>query len=292
MAVHVSSVPGGQDTHCMRMDSSAELNVAHGLSTPPCKRPSRSIPTAPTTSPRLGRSRTSRPPIIPKTVYLIRHGQSLGQVASPTARQSDKTLIDCGLTELGVAQASALRSKLGEDAYQKIELVVTSPLTRALHTAALAFPDKPLVVHYDLREIGSPIPENQPRPMRDVLNDLDLDHHCVDTTSLQPINWPVRHSQSPRVVRRDRIRSVMADWVGPLSQTTVAVVAHYHVIRAALHDPWSSQSVKVHPKNAEPLACRMDGEGRLSWIADDDQPSILDRPASAATVTPCEPMDV
>jgi hypothetical protein len=92
--------------------------------------------------------------IEPKKIYLIRHGQSLGQVADPEARENDPSLTDCGLTEEGKKQAENIKQLLGEEAYNEIELVLTSPLTRAVHTSLLAFPDKPIICQYDLREIG------------------------------------------------------------------------------------------------------------------------------------------
>ena len=131
---------------------------------------------------KLLRRRSDGSPIIPrdnsmptKTIYLIRHGHSQGQVASSNGldRKSSPELLDCGLTKIGESQAR----NLSEDCFTQgeldsIELVISSPLTRALHTALVGFPRHDILVHYDLREIGSKAPENEPRNMVDVLNDL------------------------------------------------------------------------------------------------------------------------
>lgn len=74
---------------------------------------------------------------LPKTLYLIRHAESEGQAAGRRGldRQHDPRLRDCPLTDLGVTQAATnIESTLGPDGMAQIELVVTSPLTRALQT--------------------------------------------------------------------------------------------------------------------------------------------------------------
>ena len=140
----------------------------------------------------------------PKLVYLIRHGESMGQKApSRKARQTDPSLQDCGLSDTGIQQALGLAQQLRSLQQQSnVELVLSSPLTRALQTALTAFPNQPILCHYHLREIGSPIPENCPRPMARVLQDLQrLNHDTarVDHQQLQPPDWP--RTDSPKVVR-------------------------------------------------------------------------------------------
>ena len=87
-----------------------------------------------------------------KTVHMIRHGQSTFNAATATTPWSDPMLFDAPLTDHGVDQATALRpvtAALG------IELVVSSPLTRAIQTALLAFGETsgvPVVVEALLRE--------------------------------------------------------------------------------------------------------------------------------------------
>ena len=74
-----------------------------------------------------------------KKVYLIRHGQSEynllhGGGLSDSGSGVDPMVFDAPLTELGKEQARGI--ELPEDP----ELVVCSPLTRAVQTALLAFP--------------------------------------------------------------------------------------------------------------------------------------------------------
>ena len=86
-----------------------------------------------------------------KTLYLIRHGQSLAN------RDYDESSAyqDAGLTEQGIAQARALQKELEE---LQLELVVVSPLTRALQTCQNALPPSysgPILVLPDITEVCS-----------------------------------------------------------------------------------------------------------------------------------------
>ncbi|CAF0718118.1 unnamed protein product [Adineta steineri] len=86
-----------------------------------------------------------------KTLFLIRHGQSLAN------RDYDESSAyrDAGLTEQGIAQARALQKEL--DALQ-LDLVVVSPLTRALQTCQNALPPSysgPILVLSEIAEICS-----------------------------------------------------------------------------------------------------------------------------------------
>lgn len=87
----------------------------------------------------------------PKTLYLIRHGQSISN------RDYDESARyrDAGLSEHGFAQAKALHKELEE---LDIELAVVSPLTRALQTCQNALPSSytgPVIVLPEIAEICS-----------------------------------------------------------------------------------------------------------------------------------------
>lgn len=86
------------------------------------------------------------PPQPPTTVYLIRHGESTHNAkAFYPADVNDASYIDADLTARGRDQASALADTVAALAP---DLVVASPLTRALRTCALAcarLPHAPVV---------------------------------------------------------------------------------------------------------------------------------------------------
>ena len=86
-----------------------------------------------------------------KTLFLIRHGQSLAN------RDYDESAAyrDAGLTQQGIAQARALQKEL--EATQ-LDLVVVSPLTRALETCQNALPPSysgPVIVLPSIAEVCS-----------------------------------------------------------------------------------------------------------------------------------------
>ena len=133
-----------------------------------------------------------------KKIVLIRHGESLGQVSGRKYgwnRKTDVRLRDCPLTHHGQHQARQLSTRFvasstdesnttmkdvddndnSSRCWNEIDLVISSPLTRALQTTLLAFGGHAIniLVSYDIREIGSRIPENIPRDIKSVLNDLN-----------------------------------------------------------------------------------------------------------------------
>lgn len=200
----------------------------------------------------------------------------MGQAAADQhTRETDASLTDCGLTAKGISQAQTfVRGQLSDAAYNSIELVVSSPLTRALMTACWAFPANTtnILCHFHLREVGSMIPENIPRPIHKVLRDLQaagiphLDR--IDVNTLQPENWPHNHDIAPKVLRRDRVKDSLYWLARERPENTMAVVCHYHVIRAALGD------FALRPQNAEVIPCEIDMEtGDIVRI---EEPQVMD----------------
>jgi broad specificity phosphatase PhoE len=266
---------------------SRSQNKSNPFQTPP--RP-RAIPKTPLSSIRRSAKQEPRKRLLdaPKRVYLIRHGQSLGQASSPASRLNDASLQDCKLSPLGIEQARNIPELLGAKVYQSIQLVLCSPLARALETAILAFPDKQIRIHHDLREIGnSKIPENI--PLSDSVQSFTNKHDNLSQASPTPKGWPCRHDASPRVLRRDQVRRLLQyglatdESVAGPDVTCLAVVCHYHVIRAALSDPYSSvSSTMIQPQNAVPIKCILDVYGVLQ-LADDEEEAERQRQPNASS---------
>lgn len=213
-----------------------------------------------------------------KIIYLIRHGESKGQAAgSRGTPRTDPSLLDADLTRKGRNQANEIDSLLGEDVMSSIQLIVSSPLTRALNTALVGFKNRPqdcnIIVRYDIREVGSKIPENIPRPIKDVLKDLsylprtdELDYH-----TFKPEEWPPSNNVScgskkkKRVISHSRhtvndsIRNFLLWLSQERAERTIAVVCHYNVIRSML-------SPAIHPTNGIPIACQLNDNGELYVI--------------------------
>jgi len=189
-----------------------------------------------------------------KTVILIRHGESLGQAARKNGidRKSDESLIDCGLTRKGQTQAYELAQNSQLD---NVDLVVVSPLTRALVTALCAFkkrPDIPIICHAGARERGStlrPIPENRGRPFNIVRKDLarsGLDIDRVDM-SLIPDRWPNHVVEEGKNTGSEYDR--LLQWIHARKERNICIVTHHNAITLLLGGAFQ------RIPNAAPIEC-------------------------------------
>ncbi|CAB9530148.1 PGAM [Seminavis robusta] len=220
------------------------------------------------------KGRSSDAAAYPKTIYLIRHGHSQGQAAKQNGldRKRDPQLVDCGLTNKGIHQAHEIPSILqrlnGRQQLPKIDLVISSPLTRAMETAVLAFQKftpqpPPFLIHYGLRELGSSIPENHARGnIEHTLAYIQEKHGLVeglriDSETLKPPGWPAEDGHDQHLSRTERIPQIF-QWIAThRSEQSIAVVCHYNVIRSAL------QNGGPKPKNALPIPCLLYPDGRI-----------------------------
>eukprot|EP00957_Ditylum_brightwellii_P174863 13314273-Ditylum_brightwellii.AAC.1 len=83
-------------------------------------------------------------PTEPTTLLLVRHGQSthnISSVAEHSDQGEDPSLYDAPLSPLGKQQAAALA---GNAELAGADVILVSPLTRALQTLLGAFPQAPL----------------------------------------------------------------------------------------------------------------------------------------------------
>lgn len=208
-----------------------------------------------------------------KIIILVRHGQSLGQSAKEDGknRKTDKSLVDAKLSNKGLRQASLLSTTMD---ISRVQLIVSSPLTRAFQTAVIAFKNRDvestkMMVHYHIREIGSRIPENQPRPISAVLRDVrsnpqtNFDHvSSIDTDSLRPEDWPSIGAKNDKADELSNFKS----WLyNDRDEDVIAVVCHHNVIVALL----GAQVRRV--VNAVPIHCELDEGGRLRVVKESEQ---------------------
>ena len=160
-----------------------------------------------------------------RTVHLIRHGQSLFNAAFDPATRSDPMLFDAPLSPKGRAQAAALRAEahgLGA------ELIVTSPLTRAIETTLAAFgPDHgPVLVEALHRErvehscdVGRP-----PAELAQAFPGLAFDH-LDDPWWHSDGSHPRAIVVEPEPVLLTRVAAFRA-WLGARRERVIAVVGH------------------------------------------------------------------
>jgi len=240
------------------------------------------------------RRRIDGSPILPdcnmprKTVYLFRHGYSQGQAAQKNGldRKTDPSLRDCALTERGIEEARAIPKQFLDDERDSIEVVFSSPLTRALHTSILGFPNKNIICHFDLGEIGTKAPENIPRKMAAVLQDLreDIEKRdsslTTDTTTFQPSDWP--RDTAPGVIKKEKVKKFFQWLYKERQEKVIAVVCHHNVIKTVVIN-----GEKLRPKNAELISCSLNSNGELFLVngleTNDDLPvAALDFGASTS----------
>lgn len=122
-------------------------------------------------------------PMPGKRVHFIRHAQSkhnarAALVADETSVRMDPTLRDAPLTDLGHAQARALAPSIAR--LVGIELVVASPLTRAIQTMRHAFAHSPaqrlvLDLHREYQHSFCDIGQ-RPMELAKCFPDLEFDH--------------------------------------------------------------------------------------------------------------------
>lgn len=203
-------------------------------------------------------------PLEPKRVYLIRHGESLGQLASKKRRTTDWDLIDCGLSSQGEFQATNIPSLLGSERYGRVCFVVSSPLTRAVQTSVLGFPTKNIAIHYDLGEIGG-IPENRPRCLKKVLADTGGEERVNGTTfATSPAGFPKSHRGLTGGDRKERLKGVWPRlWTFCQEQNCeeFAIVCHHNIIKMAL-----TNHRDIQPKNAIPIECILHSNGHMEVV--------------------------
>ena len=208
-------------------------------------------PRAQTTALMARKRRHQSPPLRPpraataesKRITFLRHGQSEGNAAKARGiSRSDPCLLDCGLTRLGVQQAQAA----GAAASREPELVVVSILKRAIATALhLKFPTAKLVAFPGIKEIGSRIPENQARSLKEIRRDRDLCEFQFDSgAALEDF----------------------AAWLRGRPERDIWVVAHNNSIAALLRE---TALAGRHLPHCVPLAAELDAESCFRLVAPD-----------------------
>lgn len=207
-----------------------------------------------------------------KAVSIIRHAQGTHNAAEETTdlqppdqvlleKHSKRTYWDAPLTAEGKAQALALRGRLAA-ADARVEVVVSSTLTRALQTAIIAFGEGP-----DLPPLSLPLP--YPAVVAtDLCRERVADFTCDGRReiSLLQRDFPgvnfseVRHERDTMWAQKEvaegelkcRERAVrFAEWLMDRPERHIAVVSHGHFLRHLANGLQPEQADSVRLKNAE-----------------------------------------
>jgi broad specificity phosphatase PhoE len=170
-----------------------------------------------------------------KRIHFIRHAQSRHNALALTAPDDDVLrrdpgLRDAPLTELGQRQAQALAQEIAP--LREIELVVVSPLTRAIQTTLAAFDGHPAprlveALHREHLDswcdIGQP-----PAALARAFPMLDFGH--LDDPWWHAVDGAEPYVQEPFETFDSRV-AAFADWLRARPEGCVAVVGHGTFLR-------------------------------------------------------------
>jgi 2,3-bisphosphoglycerate-dependent phosphoglycerate mutase len=197
-------------------------------------------------------------------LYLIRHGQSGGNVAREEGRLSE---YDPPLTPVGEEQARRLGERM---AAYGVDVIYSSPLRRAYHTgAAIArITGHEIIVVDDLQEINEPLKE---RP-RDPLQPLPpgVTHDDIKARFEQEPTWDNLPGSEPSQHFRERIGRAIDAIVRDNPGKKVAVTCHGGVIQSYVGMVLGLRSdFPFYAFNASITSIRAEGERRVLWRLND-----------------------
>ncbi|MFK5599277.1 histidine phosphatase family protein [Methylobacterium sp. HMF5984] len=163
----------------------------------------------------------------PTRIVCLRHGESTFNAAHrATGRDPDHR--DARLTPRGREQARAARAALAEIPF---DLVVVSPLTRAIETTALVFADHPAepkllveVLHRECQESSCDVGR--------VASEIAAEFPHLDVGHLPEVWWHAEegsdvggHPVEPRHLFDQRVAG-FREWLRARPERTIAVVGH------------------------------------------------------------------
>ncbi|GMI36070.1 hypothetical protein TrCOL_g4431 [Triparma columacea] len=189
-----------------------------------------------------------------KNLYFLRHGQAFHNVRAEPMRAAGCTFqefldqmkeddsLDSALTEEGIVQAKeASDSPMSSQIAEKLELLVSSPLSRCIDTADLIFPrrDPPTrIILEEVREINGLL-LNGKRRKRSMLEKLYPHWDFSGVSNDDDVDWTADELESDESVRARGLKALDLLW--RRNETEIAIVAHGGFFRKL----FSSSSVVV-----------------------------------------------
>lgn len=198
-----------------------------------------------------------------KVVWFMRHGQSIGNVAKKAAESKDvrdksgrknykmyadsMEYLDAPLSEEGVKQARAAQQTVATWKV-KPQLIVCSPLTRAIQTAAIVYEQildqVQLVVRPEMREFDPTMKENQGSTLPELRVSAALKNLSrwptiqkalsEESTKDWSANWDEKWARGgPECAKHIRDKSrlkAFGTWLQSRPETHIATVSHFGTI--------------------------------------------------------------
>lgn len=196
-----------------------------------------------------------------KRVVLLRHGESAAQLFSKGQRWEPRPeLRDVYLSPQGEAQVHELRRTSGGECLACPPLVVCSPLSRAVQTATLLFPNAHVLAHPDLREASPRGKRGFEGVQQECRGRLRAELEQDARLSARRLDWSLLPAGEPwwceSVETLAEVQARLASfrrWLAARPEAGAVVVCHFKVIQTIT----AEKSLQV--KNASPVCCLLDG---------------------------------
>lgn len=164
-------------------------------------------------------------------VVLLRHGEAAHNAAAGArgnAEYRSEEWADARLTERGREQARVVRREF-ESSGDSVDVVIVSPLSRALETAMIVFGDAsvPLECHSTVRECCGQNPCDRRRPTAE----LRIEFPVVDMSSLTPTDEEWSPEREPMEALDARAREFVLT-LARRREARIAVVSHNDFLQA------------------------------------------------------------
>jgi broad specificity phosphatase PhoE len=194
-----------------------------------------------------------------KTVHFVRHAQGFHNEATaqvggslvPIEHTTEGAwrFLDCGLTPRGVQECLAARDGAASATTCQPDLVVVSPLVRALQTAHLIFGRRniPFLVHHTCRERWGRYTCDKRKTKTEIVAEMgpvfhgtgdavDFESHGFPTEG--DIDWTAEREPSEHCIARGL---EFVDWLSRRPESEIAVVTHGSFLRHLFSAPgWAA----------------------------------------------------
>jgi broad specificity phosphatase PhoE len=197
-------------------------------------------------------------------LYLIRHGQSGGNVARQEGRLSE---FDPPLTPVGEEQARRLGERM---ATYGVDAIYASPLQRAYNTAGAIAKTTGHEIHVidDLQEINEPLRGTGTDPVAPLPDGLN--HNDIKARFEQDPTWDNLPGSEPSGDFRRRIVGAIDQIIAGNPGKKVAIACHGGVIQSYVaHILGLSTDFPFYSFNASVTSIRAWGDRRVLWRLND-----------------------
>jgi broad specificity phosphatase PhoE len=168
-----------------------------------------------------------------KKIYWIRHGESFSNTSD-----LNHNIIDPYLTKHGIEQCEILKNKIKSDnLYEKIDLVVVSPLSRSLQTCSNVFDNLIYQVNFIcMEEVREHI--NQPCHKRKTKLELKNKYKFIDFSNLiyeddyLYMKYNGNESKSEIIIRCNKF----IKWLKSRKEKNIVVVSHGNFLFPMFND--------------------------------------------------------